>query len=80
MVELPAAGWWDVEVECAVTEDAGTHNVQANFSMEAGAPLPPWLAIWPWFSWPIGAVLFFAVHRRLAARQLSRRQPVDRRR
>jgi hypothetical protein len=69
LVELPSAGEWEVEVECTTAIGAGTRTSVANFSMEAGQPLPRWLAIWPWFTWPVAAILLFGVHRRLVARK-----------
>ena len=38
------------------------------FTIDAEGPLPLWLTVWPWFSWPVVVVLLFGVHRRLAAR------------
>lgn len=73
LVELPAAGAWDVEVECTTAASAGRPTCVANFTMEAGPPMPRWLAVWPWFSWPVAVVLLFGVHRRLAARNHARR-------
>ena len=67
LVELPEPGWWDVEVLCR-TDDAAA---QVQFALEAGRPLPRWLAVWPWFSWPLGVVLLFGVHRWLVWRRQS---------
>jgi hypothetical protein len=61
IVELPTAGAWDAEIQIA--GDGGPATVR--FSLEAGQPLPRWLTVWPWFSWPLGAVILFAAHRRL---------------
>lgn len=65
LVELPSPGTWDVEVEC--TTDNSRQTVR--FTMEAGTPLPRWLTVWPWFTWPFAAVLLFGVHRALVASQ-----------
>jgi hypothetical protein len=65
LVELPEPGWWDVEVICRA--EHGAAHVQ--FALEAGRPLPPWLSVWPWFSWPFGAVILFGVHRLLVWRR-----------
>jgi hypothetical protein len=65
LVDLPEPGWWEVEVVCR-TDDGDT---QVQFATEAGRPLPRWLAVWPWFSWPLGAVLLFGVHRLLVWRR-----------
>jgi hypothetical protein len=73
LVELPVAGGWDVEVECTTAADAGTRTSVANFTMETGPPLPRWLAVWPWFTWPVALILLFGVHRHLVARKQARR-------
>jgi hypothetical protein len=64
-VDLPEPGSWDVEVVCESDRDAA----KVHFAMEAGERLPSWLTLWPWFSWPIGAVLLFGVHRLLVCRK-----------
>jgi hypothetical protein len=61
IVDLPAAGTWDAEI--TITADHGPANV--HFAIEAGPPLPRWLTVWPWFTWPIGAVFLFGIHRHL---------------
>jgi hypothetical protein len=66
--ELPAPGWWNVEV--AVTGPRGTARVQ--FALEANEPPPPWLEVWPWLAWPALAVALFALHQRLAHRRVTR--------
>lgn len=65
LLDLPAAGAWDVEI--AITADRGPANVR--FAIEAGPPLPRWLTVWPWFTWPIGAVFLFSLHRHLVWRK-----------
>ncbi len=65
LVKLPTPGSWDVEVDC--TCNASSHVVR--FTMKVGPPVPRWFAVWPWFTWPLGAVLVFGVHRHLVARK-----------
>jgi hypothetical protein len=65
LVELPMAGWWDVEIDWT-TNDGTTHT---RFAMEAQPPLPRWLTVWPWFTWPLAVVLLFVVHRGLVGRR-----------
>ena len=65
LVELPAPGWWDVELECTTNDD----TTQTHFAMEALPPLPRWLTVWPWFTWPLAAVMLFAVHRGLVGKK-----------
>jgi len=62
--QLPQSGWWDVEVICQTSHD----DARVQFAMETGTPLGGWLAVWPWFSWPIVPVLLFAMHQWLARR------------
>jgi hypothetical protein len=71
LLELPAAGEWNVRIECTPPEAAAP--ITANFTMEAAPPLPPWLAVWPWFTWPFAAVILFVIHRRLVATKSARR-------
>lgn len=75
LFELPTPGRWDVRVECATTRNRSP--VAVEFAMEAGPPLPQWLSVWPWFSWPILAVLLFVVHRRLVAQRTSSRAAIS---
>jgi hypothetical protein len=67
--QLPQAGRWDVDA--AIDGPRGRANVRLEF--EANEPPPRWLAYWPWFSWPAGAVALFAVHEALTRRRVSRR-------
>jgi hypothetical protein len=71
LFDLPAPGRWDVRVEYTTAHDQAPIDV--SFAMECGPPLPRWLSVWPWFTWPIVAVLLFAIHRVLVARQQTRR-------
>ena len=48
--------------------------------MEAAPPLPRWLSVWPWFTWPIVAVLLFAIHRTLVTRRKTHRAATERHR
>jgi hypothetical protein len=69
-IDVPAAGRWDVRVECHMP-DVSMPEVVA-FTIDAAPPLPPWLSVWPWFTWPIGAVVLFGIHRVLVARRDAR--------
>ena len=68
LVELPDPGWWDVEIDCIAEHGPA----QVRFTMEAGRQLPRWLAVWPWFGWPVGVVLLFGVHRLLVWRKQAK--------
>jgi hypothetical protein len=65
LVDLPHSGRWTVQVTCT----AGDDRAELHFDMEAGEPLPAWLGVWPWFSWPFGVVLLFGMHRWLVRRK-----------
>ena len=71
LVDLPAPGPWQVRVECIPATNQ--KPIVTAFTIEAAPPLPRWLSVWPWFTWPFAAVLIFAVHRTLVARRQSRR-------
>ena len=65
--QLLESGWWDVAV---VVE--GPHGpARVRFGVQAGEPLPRWLDLWPWFSWPALVVALFAVHRALVRRRAT---------
>jgi hypothetical protein len=64
--QLPEPGWWDVEV--AVEGPHGPAVVR--FGVEADEPLPRWLELWPWFSWPALAVALFSLHQVLVRRRI----------
>ena len=57
-LELRQPGTWDFEVAI----DGPLGNARAYFDAEAGQPLPRWLAVWPWFSWPALVIALFGVH------------------
>jgi hypothetical protein len=56
--DLPEPGWWDVEVAVARSR----RSAVVRFSLEADEPLPRWLDLWPWFTWPAIVVVFFGIH------------------
>jgi hypothetical protein len=69
--QLPAPGWWDVEVAVA-----GPHGpALVRFAMEADEPPPCWAELWPWFAWPALAVAFFILHQVLVRRRISPAKP-----
>ena len=69
LIDLPIPGTWQVHVECTTADG----KLEARFAMTAGPALPRWLSQWPWFAWPLGAVLVFVVHRWLVARRQADR-------
>jgi hypothetical protein len=71
--ELPKPGWWDVDV--LIEAPSGGETVR--LSIEASEPIPHWLTLWPWFSWPFLVVAVFGIHRKLV--QLKLRQATQQR-
>ena len=63
--ELPEPGRWDVEVRI----DGPLGPARVRCEVEAAAPLPRWLEVWPWVGWPALAILLFCVHQRLVRRR-----------
>jgi hypothetical protein len=59
--DLPEPGWYSVEV--SVAGIAG--KAQVRFELEAAEALPSWLAMLPWFGWPVVAIALFSVHQLL---------------
>lgn len=72
LVELPEPGAWDVEIDCSGKRG----SIHARFTVIAAPRSPSWLNVWPWFSWPAGAVLVFSVHRRLVRRRQAKSHPM----
>lgn len=66
--DLPKPGWWDVDV--LIEGPSGPAAVR--FGVEASEPIPRWLTLWPWFSWPILVVAVFGIHRMLVRRTVRR--------
>jgi hypothetical protein len=67
LIDLPAPGQWSIRVECTTPQIPAP--IVANLDVDAAPPLPPWLTVWPWFTWPAAVVALFAVHRTLVARR-----------
>lgn len=62
--ELPAAGKWEIQV----TVDAPQGREDVRFEAEVADRLPRWASMWPWFTWPVLAILLFAIRERRAWR------------
>jgi hypothetical protein len=65
LVDLPASGEWSTEISCLAQHTA----FQVHFTIDAGEPTLARLDVWPWFTWPAGAVILFGIHRRLVWRR-----------
>jgi hypothetical protein len=55
--ELRHTGWLDFTVDVRGAQD----TAHIYFEAEAGEPLPPWQALWPWYCWPFLVIALFAV-------------------
>jgi hypothetical protein len=55
--ELPEPGVWEIEVQVE-----GLHGPAVlRCELEAAAPLPKWLEMWPWICWPAVAIALFVI-------------------
>jgi hypothetical protein len=63
--DLPEPGEYTLEVSVAGVR--GDSHVELE--VDAAAPLPPWLTMWPWLGWPVLAIAWFATHQLLARRR-----------
>lgn len=64
-LELPTAGGWRIDIHVASSAGAG----ELEFALGVAPPLPRWVAMLPWFAWPLGVVVLFV------ASELARAQP-----
>jgi hypothetical protein len=67
MFDLPTPGRWKVDISI----EGPTGPAHARFDIEAGEPMPRWLAIWPWIGWPAIAIALFGIHQFLVYRKSS---------
>jgi hypothetical protein len=68
LFELPEPGWWEMEVVI----EGGQEPVLVRFDVEAAAPPPRWLALWPWVCWPLLVIAFYGAHRFLVFQRRKR--------
>lgn len=68
--DLPAPGLWELEIAI----DGIRGQAQVNLELDAAAPAPHWIALWPWLSWPALVIAVYAIHQRLVWRKLSTSQ------
>jgi hypothetical protein len=60
--DLPAPGRWKI----AVTVEGPRGPAECACEVEAEAPPPRWVELWPWFAWPAVPVVLFVLHQVLA--------------
>ena len=64
-LDLSEPGRWHVEVELEAPEG----SARVDTDLELGPPLPAWIDLALWISWPAGAILLFAIHQVLVRRR-----------
>ncbi len=62
--DLPEPGRWEMEVSI----EGPFGEARVRFEAEAAEPLPRWLSLWPWYSWPFGVIVLFGIHQGLKGR------------
>jgi hypothetical protein len=67
-LELNEPGWWQLEI--GLNGPLGEALVALD--IEAEKPLPRYLALWPWLTWPALAILLFGAHQFLVSRPARR--------
>jgi hypothetical protein len=75
VLDLPEPGWWEMKI----LVEGPQGQAQICFEVEAAEPLPRWLSLWPWFSWPFGVVALFGIHQGLTWRRPRQRPGRSRR-
>jgi len=63
-LNLNEPGWWHLEVGL----DGPLGTTMVEFDVEAGKPLPRYLAFWSWLTWPALPILMFVAHQFLVSR------------
>lgn len=71
LLDLPAAGAWEVAVEV----QARGATAAVAFPVTAAPPLPPWRAYWPYFLLPFAGIGLYALHQWLVLRRGPRVSP-----
>jgi hypothetical protein len=61
---LPDPGRRDVEI----VVDGPRGPASVRFDVDVAEPIPRWLELWPWFTWPAVAVALFGIHQVLVRR------------
>jgi hypothetical protein len=67
-LNLNEPGWWQVEVGL----DGPLGEARVALDIEAEKPLPRFLAMWPWLTWPALPILLFGAHQFLVSRPARR--------
>jgi len=66
--DLPAPGWWELEVRV----EGSRGSAVLACEVEAAERLPRWHSLWPWIAWPALAIALFCTHELLARRKFGK--------
>jgi hypothetical protein len=64
-LDLNEPGWWQLEIGL----DGPLGKTSVALDIEVEKPLPKYLALWPWLSWPALPILLFGAHQILVRRR-----------
>ena len=82
LVDVPKAGDWKVQVlvgqNSADDKNIAANQVVPEFQIAVGPPLPAWLEIAPWISWPFAVVGLFFVHQAMKSGSIRRVAAIER--
>jgi hypothetical protein len=82
LVDVPRAGNWKVQVlvgqNSADDQSIAANQVVPEFQIAIGPPLPAWLEIAPWISWPFAVVGLFFVHQAMKSGSIRRVAAIER--
>jgi hypothetical protein len=67
-LNLNEPGWWQVEIGL----DGSLGEARVALDIEAEKPLPRYLAMWSWLTWPALPILLFGAHQFLISRPARR--------
>jgi len=67
-LNLNEPGWWHVDIGL----DGPLGEELVAFDIEVEKPLPRYLAMWPWLTWPALPILLFGAHQFLVSRPARR--------
>ena len=68
-LNLKEPGWWQLEIGL----DGPLGKTTTALDVEVAKPLPKYLAMWPWLTWPALPILLFGTHQFLARRRREAR-------
>jgi hypothetical protein len=58
ILDLPNPGLWEMTIRI----DGPRGQAVSRFEVEVADPIPPWVSLWPWLTWPAVVIAVFGVH------------------